>query len=94
MPFVLPSTVVSCMTMTFRSFVTPMSSSSMSAPAAMALRNAYIVFDGDSSSPPWWAMLMAFGSRQRFPPWARAAAGSASSRTSASGIVFLIAGSN
>ena len=51
-PFVLPSTVVSCMTMTLLSFVTPMSSSSMSAPALSAFRNAYIVFDGNSSSPP------------------------------------------
>ena len=36
-PFVLPSTVVSCMTMTLSSFVTPMSSSSMSAPARTRL---------------------------------------------------------
>ena len=40
MPFVLPSTVVSCMTITLLSFVTPMSSSSMSAPTRTALRNA------------------------------------------------------
>ena len=52
-PLVLPFTVVSCITMTLPSFVTPMSSSSMSAPAASALRKAYIVLDGNSSSPPW-----------------------------------------
>src|SRR4051812_5361886 len=34
-----------------------MSSSSMSAPAFSAERNAYIVLDGNSSSPPWWAMF-------------------------------------
>src|SRR5215217_7862272 len=34
-----------------------MSSSSMSAPAATALRKAYSVFEGNSSSPPWWAMF-------------------------------------
>src|SRR5690242_9417687 len=29
----------------------------MSAPAFTECWNAYIVFDGNSSSPPWWAML-------------------------------------
>ena len=29
----------------------------MSAPTASARWNAYIVFDGNSSSPPWWAMF-------------------------------------
>src|SRR5215210_5809161 len=47
-----PRTVVSCMTTTLPSSVTPMSNSSMSAPARSALRNAYIVLDGYSSSPP------------------------------------------
>ena len=56
-PFVLLFTVVSCMTTTLPSFVTPMSSSSMSAPARRTLRNAYSVFEGNSSSPPWCAML-------------------------------------
>src|SRR6185295_7604997 len=29
----------------------------MSAPALIECWNAYIVFDGNSASPPWWAML-------------------------------------
>ncbi len=29
----------------------------MFAPAFRAFLNAYIVFDGNSSSPPWWAMF-------------------------------------
>jgi hypothetical protein len=55
-PLVVRSTVVSCMTTTWPSLVTPTSSSSMSAPTWMERSNAYIVFEGNSSSPPWWAM--------------------------------------
>jgi hypothetical protein len=51
-PFVVRSTVVSCMTTTCPSFVTPTSSSSMSAPTWSERLKAYIVFDGNSSSPP------------------------------------------
>ena len=46
----------------------------MSAPTLSALRNAYIVFDGNSSSPPWWAMLSGvFGSIHLLAAWAVAA---------------------
>ena len=55
-PLVVRSTVVSCMTTTWPSLVTPTSSSSMSAPTCSERLNAYIVLDGNSSSPPWWAM--------------------------------------
>ncbi|UUY06397.1 hypothetical protein LRS13_25095 [Svornostia abyssi] len=54
------------MTITSLSFVTPTSSSSMSAPTRSACSNAYIVLDGYSSSPPWWAMFSGRRSSQGF----------------------------
>lgn len=40
-----------------------MSNSSMSTRTRSDCSNAYIVFDGYSSSPPWWAMFHATGTR-------------------------------
>ena len=81
MPFVVRSTFQSCMTTNWSSFVRLTSSSSVSAPAASASLNAYIVFDGNSSSPPWWAMLMNVRSSSQGLP-VPADAGRASSTTS------------
>ena len=75
LPFVVRSSVVSCETTTLPSFVTPTSSSSMSAPALTERLNAYSVFDGNSSSPPWWAMFSTRRSSHGLPCAAAGAAG-------------------
>src|SRR5918999_1947353 len=82
LPFVVRSSVTSCETTTLPSLVTPTSSSSMSAPAATERLNAYSVFDGNSSSPPWWAMLRTRSSSQGFGAWAAAGVTAASARIS------------
>ena len=76
LPFVVRFSVVSCETTTLRSFVTPTSSSSMSAPALTERLNAYSVFEGNSSSPPWCAML---STRRASHGLSAAAAGAAGS---------------
>ncbi len=68
------------MTMTSLSFVTPMSSSSMSAPTRSDCSKAYMVFDGYSSSPPWWAM---FSGRRSSHGFVAATAGAALSAKAA-----------
>ncbi len=81
-PFVVRPSVVSCETTTAPSRVTPTSSSSMSAPARTERLNAYSVFDGNSSSPPWCAMLSTRFSSHGFCA-AAGAAGSSSASASA-----------
>ncbi len=57
----------------------------MSAPARTERLNAYIVFEGNSDSPPWWAMLSTRRSSHGF--WAEAPAGrSASAARASSGV--------
>src|ERR1700712_2502910 len=73
------------MTTTWLSFVALTSSSSMFAPAFTASLNAYIVLDGNSSSPPWWAMFHGVDWRHGFVAAFAAGTAVTAARSSAAG---------